>query len=218
MQSIDAEERNNQAALASSVVPLEFRLIHANLPEEEEAQEEHAEIASSPDLEAIAEKARCEGRQQGLQESIQQFEEQRSAERAGVAQVIQGFALERDRYFERVEHEVVRLALAIAERVLHREAKMDPLLLAGAAKVALGKLAESSGAVLRVPLHEKEAWEREMQREFDPIEVRGDSSLDSGECILETRMGTVDLGVRTQLQEIERGFFDLLSRRPAVGA
>jgi flagellar assembly protein FliH len=29
-----------------------------------------------------------------------------------------------------------------------------------------------------------------------------------GDCIVETSMGSVDLGVRSQLGEIERGFFD----------
>ena len=29
-----------------------------------------------------------------------------------------------------------------------------------------------------------------------------------GDCALETEMGSVDLGIRAQLGEIERGFFD----------
>ena len=38
---------------------------------------------------------------------------------------------ERDRYLQAVEHEVVELALAVAARILRREAQMDPLLLTG---------------------------------------------------------------------------------------
>jgi flagellar assembly protein FliH len=29
-----------------------------------------------------------------------------------------------------------------------------------------------------------------------------------GECVIESKVGTVDLGIRSQLGEIERGFFD----------
>ena len=47
---------------------------------------------------------------------------------------------ERDRYLHAVEHEVVKLALAVAARILRREAQMDPLLLTGAVRVALGQL------------------------------------------------------------------------------
>jgi flagellar assembly protein FliH len=29
-----------------------------------------------------------------------------------------------------------------------------------------------------------------------------------GDCVVETSLGSVDLGIRSQLAEIERGFFD----------
>ena len=43
------------------------------------------------------------------------------------------------RYFAGVEAEVVKLALAIAARVLHREAKLDPLLLTGCCEGCIGE-------------------------------------------------------------------------------
>jgi flagellar assembly protein FliH len=122
----------------------------------------------------------------------------------------------RDDYLARVEQEVVRLALAIAERILHREANMDPLLLAGAVRVALGQLAESTEVRLRVPADQREMW-AEMLRLMPGLplrpEVVGDPELSACEAILETNLGRVDLGVRAQIGEIERGFFDLLNVR-----
>ena len=44
-------------------------------------------------------------------------------------------------------------------------------------------------------------------------ELVADSEMQEGDAVLETRLGRVDLGVRAQLKEIERGFFDLLSHR-----
>jgi flagellar assembly protein FliH len=41
-----------------------------------------------------------------------------------------------------------------------------------------------------------------------------DARLERGECVLDTKMGTVELGVSVQLEEIEKGFFDLLNHRP----
>jgi flagellar assembly protein FliH len=46
--------------------------------------------------------------------------------------------------------------------------------------------------------------------------VVADAKLGRGECVLETKMGTVELGVRVQLEEIEKGFFDLLNHRPVA--
>jgi flagellar assembly protein FliH len=39
-------------------------------------------------------------------------------------------------------------------------------------------------------------------------------SLEANNCILETDLGTTELGIETQLKEIEKGFFDLLAQRP----
>ena len=117
-----------------------------------------------------------------------------------------------DEYLARVEHEVVRLALAVAERVLHRESQLDPLLLSGAVRIALGQLAESTKVRLRVPAAHEEMW-AEMVRLMPELplrpEVWADQEMHTCEAVLETKLGTVDLGVRAQLGEIERGFFDL---------
>ena len=110
----------------------------------------------------------------------------------------------------------MKLALAIAARVLHREAKLDPLLLAGVVRVALEKVQEDSATVLRVPASELEKW-KEIFAAGARIAVQlvGDERLAAGECVLETSVGKVELGVRAQLEEIEKGFFDLLQQRPA---
>ena len=139
-----------------------------------------------------------------------------ATERARVLAISCGFEKERGRYFAGVEAEVVKLSLAIAARVLHREAKLDPLLLAGVVRVALGKIADDSVIVLRVPAVDLEPW-RDAFRVVPEtrLQLTGDETLSTGECLLETSVGRVELGVNAQLQEIERGFFDLLQQRPA---
>jgi len=117
----------------------------------------------------------------------------------------------RENYLARVEHEVVRLALAIAERILQREAQMDPLLLAGVVRVALGRLAESTAVRLRVPAPDHELW-ADMLRFMPGLqprpEVMSDERLQTTDAVLEADIGSVDLSVRAQIGEIERGFFD----------
>ena len=129
---------------------------------------------------------------------------------------LEDFVARRDEYLSRVEQEVVKLALAIAERILHRETQMDPLLLAGAVRVALGQLAESTEVRLRVPAEQQEMW-AEMLRLMPALPLRpqvvGDAEMAETEALLETTLGRVDLGVRAQIEEIERGFFDLLEVR-----
>lgn len=124
---------------------------------------------------------------------------------------MENFARERDRYLHAVEREVVELALAVAARILRRESQMDPLLLTGAVRVALGQLAGSTQVRLRVPGEELELWTEAMallpNLALKPTVVAGEG-MRVGECAIETELGSVDLGIRAQLGEIERGFFD----------
>ncbi|HEY1983937.1 MAG TPA: FliH/SctL family protein [Terracidiphilus sp.] len=140
-----------------------------------------------------------------------------SACRAETVRMLEKFSQERSRYFEAVEPEVVKLALSVAARILRREAQMDPLLLTGAVRVALGQLSASTEVKVRVPPAELELWTDTialLPRLAIKPTVQPGEGMRLGECVIETGMGTVDLGVRAQLSEIERGFFDRAGHRP----
>jgi flagellar assembly protein FliH len=165
--------------------------------------------------------ARCEAvRSEALRAGRVAAESERAALLGACAdawtQAVAGFTAARDGYFAKVEREVVELALAIAARIVQREVGLDPLLLAGAVRVALGQLGESTSVQLRVPAASQSLW-AEMLRLMPNLPVHPDlvaeSEMKDGECVIETQLGRVDLGVRAQLKEIERGFFDLLSHR-----
>lgn len=159
------------------------------------------------------------GRERGRQEGRQAEKETAAAAEAArveldlrrAAQLIESFTEERDRYLENVEQEVVKLALAVAARILRREAQMDPLLLTGAVRVALGQLASTTEVRLRVPAEDLDFWAEAVKLlpnlTVKPTLVAGEG-MRLGDCEMETAMGSVDLGIRAQLGEIERGFFD----------
>lgn len=159
------------------------------------------------------------GRERGRQEGRQAEHEAQAAALTGAAdqrtrqaaEMIEGFAQERDRFLHSVEHEVVELAVAVAARILRREAQMDPLLLTGAVRVALGQLSGSTQVKLRVPPAELDLWTEAMallpNLALKPTVVAGEG-MRLGDCVFETELGSVDLGIRSQLGEIERGFFD----------
>ncbi len=159
------------------------------------------------------------GREQGKQEGRQAERQAHSDALSAASQerqrqaveLIGSFAKERDRYLHHVENEVVELALAVAARILRREAQMDPLLLTGAVRVALGQLSGSTQVKLRVPPAELDLWAEAMalipNLALKPTVVPGEG-MRLGDCVVETELGSVDLGIRSQLGEIERGFFD----------
>ena len=181
--------------------------------------EQAAEAAAAvPELDLT--QIRQDAHEQGLREGIARAEahlgERVEQERQGVVRALEEFVREKQRYFAGLEKEVVRLSLAIAERVLHRESAMDPMLLAGAARVALEQVNDDSTAVLRTAPDDAAMWEGMLQREGRTVKVCADASISKGQCLLEAANGTIELGVRSQLAEIEHGFFELLSRNPAM--
>ena len=165
------------------------------------------------------EAGRERGRQEGIQAereaqvAIRTREEKQRAEQ--IAALVQKLDDERERYLHTVEHEVVDLALAIAARILRREAQMDPLLLTGAVRVALGQLANTTKVRLVVPPAEHNMWTEAIEHlpslAVKPTVLPGDG-MRVGDCVIETELGSVDLGIRSQLGEIERGFFDRTGR------
>jgi flagellar assembly protein FliH len=191
-----AEVDEIESALREDVVAVEAV--------ESQAVEVHAQ------MEMVRREAKAEARLEWEGE----LEDRVLEERSMVARVCEEFGRERSKYFAAVESEVVKLALAIATRVLHREAKMDPLLLTAAVRFALGKVAEDSSTTLRVPADDVAMW-RGVFGSNDAVQVVGDERLTAGECVLETNVGKVELGVSAQLEEIEKGFFDLLEQRPS---
>jgi flagellar assembly protein FliH len=165
------------------------------------------------------EQARALGIREGEAQAGARFEQALAAEREAIAKTLQDFAREREGYFCRVEAEVVKLAVGIARKILHREVQVDPLLLAGVVRVALEKMAAGTHARLRVHPDHVYAWHDFFanQQDHRPApELLGDATLGMGHCVLETALGTTDLTLEAQLAEIERGFFDLLAQRPVT--
>jgi flagellar assembly protein FliH len=172
----------------------------------EEAQEE-----SRQSYEAGRERGQQEGRQAEREAQAARLVAEDGRRKQQLAALVARFSEEKDHFLHAVEQEVVKLALAVAARILRREAQMDPLLLTGAVRVALGQLAASSEVRLQVPERDSALWTETVallpHLAMKPIVVPVEG-MRLGDCVIESKAGSVDLGVRSQLGEIERGFFD----------
>lgn len=184
-----------------------------------ESAQKARESAMQQQLAAAVEGARAEGFSAGEAKARAAASQAIEYERAAVLSALQDFETRRDEYFRRVEREVVRLALAIARKVLHREAQMDPLLLAGAVRVALDQMQAGTHVVLRTSPDSADLWRRLCEQHCRgrlAVEVTADSSLEVGRCVLSAEVGSSEITLDSQLQEIESGFFDLLRERPST--
>lgn len=147
-----------------------------------------------------------------------EYEARSEAEAAKIRQTLELFKVERKDYFSRVEAEVVHLALAIAAKILHREAQVDPLLVAALVRVAVDKLHDGSSVSVRVSPKSAANWRNYLANPHNgsTIAIVEDAHLGPDDCILETDLGSADFSIDAQLKEVEQGFFDLLAQRPPV--
>lgn len=155
---------------------------------------------------------------QQMEHSLRQdYEQKLQAARAGIATTLSKFEAERNQYYSRVEAEVVQLSLSIAAKILHREAQVDPMLVATLVRIAMDKMREGSTVTIRVGRGRAARWKEffAAQASAVRIEVVEDAALTDLDCLLETELGTANFGLDTQLKEIEQGFFDLLALRPS---
>ncbi|WP_031500655.1 FliH/SctL family protein [Bryobacter aggregatus] len=132
-----------------------------------------------------------------------------------MAQSIEDLATVKQRYRLESEEQLVRLAVAIARRILHREIQVDCEALLGLIHAAMQRLEVRE--LNRVLLNPKDhaALQPFLERLGLPprVEIVSDAGLDRGALLLESTTGILDASIQAQLDEVERGFVDLMGRR-----
>ena len=168
------------------------------------------------ELERLVEQSSQEAFQKGLRqgeaEGRKQSLAQLDAEIQRLGRSITELAGRRQTIRREAEEELVRLSLAIARRILHRELTVDPEALTGLVKAALEKVELRDTFRVRTHPEHAGAVARCLAQAGAPqkIEVVPDTSLEKGGVIFETGRGSLDASAETQLAEIQRGLADLL--------
>jgi len=189
--------------------------IDENPADAETARQAEIELAEAESAERIK-RERADATQQAEQRLRQEYEGKLQAARGTVATALSAFEEQRSEYFARAEAEIVQLALAIAAKILHREAQVDPMLVETLVRIAVDKLREGSSITVRVGRGRASQWKEYFAAHSTAarVEVVEDAKLSENDCLLETELGVANFGLDTQLKEVEQGFFDLMALRP----
>ena len=185
---------------------------------EVERQQPSPPALSAKEINELVHRARLEAMAETEARLRSEYEARASAEAGKISEALDLFQAERKDYFARVESEVVHLALAISAKILHREAQVDPMLVAALVRVAIDKLHDGSTVSVRVSPQEAAKWRAFLANPLNgsTIEIVEDAHLSAIDCILETDLGSANFNIDAQMKEVEQGFFDLLAQRPAV--
>jgi flagellar biosynthesis/type III secretory pathway protein FliH len=181
-------------------------------PFEDEAQAELARAremvrAAMEERDRIREEARREGLERGRAEAssaeLLQARDllRRAAEELRAKSVEVAAAAERD---------LVRLALAIAGKIVKREVAAGGVAPANVRR-AVELLAGRRSVVIRIHPDDLSAIEAvipDLRREFADLRevaIEGSDAVGRGGCIVATREGSVDATIAAQLEDLERG-------------
>lgn len=132
-----------------------------------------------------------------------------------MAQSIEDIATVKQRYLAESEDQLVRLAVAVARRILYREIQVDTEALFGLIHAATqrSELRELNRIMLNPKDHQALLPHLERLQLPPRVEILSDPALERGALLLESTSGILDASIQAQLDEVERGFIDLLGKR-----
>jgi flagellar biosynthesis/type III secretory pathway protein FliH len=106
------------------------------------------------------------------------------------------------------ERELVRLAIEIAKKVVHREVTIDNEIVMTLARIGISRMQNRVAATIH--LHPDDfAYVTAHRATLDAghaLELMEDRSIGRGGCLVQTAMGDVDTRIEQQFAELERAF------------
>ncbi|HEY5340757.1 MAG TPA: FliH/SctL family protein [Candidatus Aquilonibacter sp.] len=158
---------------------------------------------------ALAEAAQAQARAAGHAEGSAAADREMSDMMATMRNLVDMARVERHKLMESAEPELVRLAIGIAERVLHQQIALDRSVVVEMAKVAIGRLVEKESVTVRVNPGDLERMREHRDELLSSGEIKNfrvveDQRVDRGGVVVETDGGTIDARISTQVNEAKR--------------
>jgi len=113
---------------------------------------------------------------------------------------------------QRIEKEVVELALAIARKVICREIEMDKEVVVCVAREALAQVEDPGKITIKLNpadlqfINETKYQLSEMIENIGNVTLESEGGIQSGGCVVETDLGEIDARIDHQLQAVEESF------------
>ncbi len=180
------------------------------------AQKEHIapEVAAAPveDPSQIEKEAYENGFQQGEKAGLEMAEKKIEALMRKYAESISEIGELKQSFYGQAEREVVKLAVGVAKKIVHREIQVDRDIIQTLVRVALSHVAEKSAVtVLLNPVDYSYLLEQRTelsQTEGRDISLLADKSVERGGCLIQTECGDIDARIEEKFREVEHAFFE----------
>jgi flagellar biosynthesis/type III secretory pathway protein FliH len=167
-------------------------------------------------------KGYCDGVAKGLAEGEKAGFESAAKKNEPILKSFQEALLQlqnlRQETYQRIEMEVVDLALAIARKVICREVEVDREVVVCVAREALAKIEDPGKIKIKMNPSDLEYLEEtkyqlsDMMAQIDNATLIAEDSIQSGGCVIETNSGEIDARIEAQIQAIEETFRNAIKK------
>jgi len=174
------------------------------------ARAEAAKIVAEANAQADAIRRQAEetGRRAGEQELERRLAEQLAPARAAIEQAAADIERNRQTWLSHWESAAVRLAAAMAEKIIRREMRDQPDITLALVREALELAAGSPNVRLRLNPKDHQVLGSQVRTLIDAMsslgdaEVASDATVAEGGCRVETRFGAIDQQIQSQLRRM----------------
>lgn len=177
----------------------------------EEAKERALALVDESEKRAneIAEEARRLGHEQGVSDGRAAAQAEMDEMLETMRGLVEMARAERHKIIEGAEPEIVRLSVAIAERVINTHLDVQPNAVLEMTRAAIARLVGRETVTVRVNPSDIELMREHRERlmsmnDIDNLRLIEDQRVDRGGVVIDTEAGTIDAKTSTQLREVRR--------------
>jgi len=163
------------------------------------------------------EKGTDEGEKAGFEQAAKELEPVLGSLQQGLLQLQN---LRQDTY-QKIENEVVELALAIARKVVCREIELDREVVVCVARQALAKVEAPGRIKIKLNSSDLQFIDRTKHQlsdligNIDNVILEAEDRIQRGGCVIETDLGEIDARIDKQLQVVEESFRSAMGKSTA---
>lgn len=175
---------------------------------------EDADKSAKESYSIMTEEARVKGYEDGFNEVKKQYEDLLTE-----AEYIREHArIEYNDVLASIESDAVNIILDIAKKVIGNELSTNKENILFLIRQAFEKCANKENIILKVSpddfeyICENKESLLSMVEGIGELDIKKESSLKSGGCIVETPLGSIDASLQTKLKKIEESFRELIKR------
>lgn len=132
-------------------------------------------------------------------------------------EIKENYLKEREFTLNNIEKDVIDLVISSTEKILNYKINNDSEMIISIIKNGLNKLNNSSNIIVRICKEDYDIVELSKDKILsdvsliEDINFKVDNTLKKGDCIIETANGIVDTSIQSQVKELKKILYDLLT-------